>query len=50
LLLDTPDERLRACGVSGNKIKAFKDLAAKTMDGTVPSHAAIKQALRCRDY
>ena len=43
LLLDTPDERLRACGVSGNKIKAFKDLAAKTIDGTVPSHAAISK-------
>ena len=40
-LIDTPDERLRACGVSGNKIKAMKDLAAKTLDGTVPSHAAI---------
>jgi len=36
-----PDERLRAAGVSGNKIKALKDLAAKTLDGTVPSHAAI---------
>jgi DNA-3-methyladenine glycosylase II len=43
LLLDTPEERLRACGVSGNKIKAFKDLAAKTLDGTVPSHAAINK-------
>ena len=43
LLLDTPDELLRACGVSGNKIKAFKDLAAKTIDGTVPTHAAIKK-------
>ena len=43
LLLDTPDDRLRACGVSGNKIKAFRDLAAKTLDGTVPTHAAIKK-------
>jgi DNA-3-methyladenine glycosylase II len=43
LMLDTPDERLRACGVSFNKIKAFKDLAAKTLDGTVPTHAAIKK-------
>ena len=43
LLLDTPDERLRACGVSGNKIKAFKDLAAKTLDGTVPAHSVIKK-------
>jgi DNA-3-methyladenine glycosylase II len=42
-LIDTPDERLRACGVSGNKIKAMKDLAAKTLDGTVPTHAAIKK-------
>jgi DNA-3-methyladenine glycosylase II len=41
LLLDTPDEPLRAAGVSGNKIKAFRDLASRTIDGTVPSHAAI---------
>jgi DNA-3-methyladenine glycosylase II len=43
LLLDTPDERLRACGLSGNKLKALRDLAAKTLDGTVPTHAAIKK-------
>jgi DNA-3-methyladenine glycosylase II len=43
LLLDTPDHPLRAAGVSGNKIKAFRDLAAKTLDGTVPTHAAIKK-------
>jgi DNA-3-methyladenine glycosylase II len=43
LLIDTADEPLRAAGVSGNKIKAFRDLAAKTLDGTVPSHAAIKK-------
>ncbi len=41
LLIDTPDEPLRAAGVSGNKIRALKDLAARTLDGTVPSHAAI---------
>jgi len=41
LLLDTPDEPLRAAGVSGNKLKAFRDLAAKTLDGTVPTHAVI---------
>ena len=40
-MLDTPDEPLRAAGVSGNKIKAMRDLAAKTLDGTVPTHAAI---------
>ena len=43
LLLDTPDEVLRAAGVSFNKIKALKDLAARTLDGTVPTHAAIKK-------
>ena len=43
LLLDTPDEPLRAAGVSGNKIKALRDLAARTIDGTVPSHAAINK-------
>jgi DNA-3-methyladenine glycosylase II len=40
-LIQTPDEPLRAAGVSGNKIKALRDLAARTIDGTVPSHAAI---------
>ena len=42
-LIATPDEVLRAAGVSGNKIKAMKDLAARTIDGTVPSHAAIRK-------
>jgi DNA-3-methyladenine glycosylase II len=43
VLIDTPDDPLRAAGVSGNKIKAFRDLAVKTLDGTVPTHAAIKK-------
>jgi DNA-3-methyladenine glycosylase II len=43
LLIDTPDEPLRAAGISGNKIKALRDLAARTLDGTVPTHAAIKK-------
>jgi DNA-3-methyladenine glycosylase II len=43
LLLDTPDEVLRAAGVSGNKARALKDLAVRTLDGTVPTHAAIKK-------
>ena len=43
LLLDTPDEVLRAAGVCGNKARALKDLAAKTLDGTVPTHAAIRK-------
>ncbi len=42
-LIATPDEPLRAAGVSGNKIKAMRDLAAKTIDGTVASHAAINK-------
>ncbi len=41
LLLDTPDEVLRSAGVSGNKSRALKDLAARTLDGTIPTHAAI---------
>src|SRR6202051_1461339 len=40
-LLDTPDGPLRAAGVSGNKIKEMRALAAKTLDGTVPTHKAI---------
>jgi DNA-3-methyladenine glycosylase II len=40
-LLDTSEERLRAAGVSANKIRALRDLAARTLDGTVPSHSAI---------
>jgi DNA-3-methyladenine glycosylase II len=43
LLLETPDEPLRAAGVSRNKIKAMRDLATRTIDGTVPSHAAIQK-------
>src|SRR5665213_245098 len=41
LLVETPDEVLRAAGVSRNKILALKDLAARTIDGTVPSHSVI---------
>src|SRR6266851_9309454 len=36
-VLETPDEKLRGAGLSRNKIAAIKDLAAKTIDGTVPS-------------
>jgi DNA-3-methyladenine glycosylase II len=35
-LLDTPDEALRAAGLSRNKLLAVKDLAQKTIDGVVP--------------
>jgi 3-methyladenine DNA glycosylase/8-oxoguanine DNA glycosylase len=37
LVLKTPDKKLRAAGLSGSKVAALKDLAAKTIDGTVPS-------------
>ena len=40
-ILATPDEAFRAAGLSRNKIAALKDLAAKTIDGTVPSSRAI---------
>jgi len=40
-LLDVPEEALRGCGVSSNKLKALRDLAAKTLDGSVPTHAQI---------
>jgi 3-methyladenine DNA glycosylase/8-oxoguanine DNA glycosylase len=39
-VLDTPDETLRACGLSGNKTVALKDLAAKTLEGVVPKTGA----------
>jgi DNA-3-methyladenine glycosylase II len=37
LVLATSNETLRACGLSRSKTAALKDLAAKTLDGTVPS-------------
>ena len=36
-VLATPDRKLRAAGLSAAKTRALKDLAAKTIDGTVPS-------------
>jgi DNA-3-methyladenine glycosylase II len=42
-LLDTSDEILRTAGVSANKARAMKDLAAHTLDGTVPTRAAIRK-------
>jgi len=41
LVLATPDEKLRACGLSRSKVAALKDLAAKTLDGTVPTGRAL---------
>lgn len=42
-ILDCPNEQLRAAGLSHNKALAIRDLAAKTLDGTVPSLARIKR-------
>jgi DNA-3-methyladenine glycosylase II len=40
-VLATPDEKLRGAGLSRSKTAAIKDLAAKTLDGTVPSGRAL---------
>ncbi len=42
-LLEVPDEKLRAAGLSGSKVLSVKDLAAKTLDGTVPTLARLKK-------
>jgi 3-methyladenine DNA glycosylase/8-oxoguanine DNA glycosylase len=42
-LLQTPVEQLRAAGVSRAKSLAMRDLAARTLDGTVPGVAAARQ-------
>jgi 3-methyladenine DNA glycosylase/8-oxoguanine DNA glycosylase len=40
-VLATSDDMFRAAGLSRNKTASLKDLAARTLDGTVPSHAAL---------
>jgi DNA-3-methyladenine glycosylase II len=40
-LLATPDERLRGAGLSRAKTAAVKDIAAKTLEGVVPTSRAI---------
>ena len=42
-LLEAPAERLRAAGLSAAKTAALKDLAARTLDGTVPSLAQVRR-------
>ncbi len=42
-LLECPTEQLRGAGLSRNKILALRDLAAKTLDGTVPTLARIRR-------
>jgi DNA-3-methyladenine glycosylase II len=41
-LAEVSDEALRACGFSRAKIASIRDIAAKTLDGTVPSSRAIQ--------
>jgi DNA-3-methyladenine glycosylase II len=42
-ILDAPTPQLRAAGLSANKTLALRDLAAKTLDGTVPTLARIRR-------
>lgn len=42
-LLAMPDARLRSAGLSAAKTAALKDLAAKTLDGTVPALARVRR-------
>jgi len=43
ILLSAPDEQLRGCGLSANKLLALRDLAKKTIDGTVPTLQQIRR-------
>ena len=45
-LLKTPDALMRRAGLSGNKTRALKDLADKTITGIVPS---LREARRLSD-
>jgi DNA-3-methyladenine glycosylase II len=42
-LLESPDADLRGAGLSRAKVAAAKDLAAKTLDGTVPTLARLRK-------
>jgi DNA-3-methyladenine glycosylase II len=42
-ILETPIERLRAAGLSAAKAAAVKDLATRTLEGTVPSMARVRR-------
>ena len=42
-LLDAPNEQLRQAGLSHNKALSIRDLAAKTLDGTVPTLPRIRR-------
>jgi DNA-3-methyladenine glycosylase II len=40
-LAETPDEALRGCGFSRAKAASLKDIAARTLDGTIPPRRAL---------
>lgn len=42
-ILAIPPERLRAAGLSAAKTAAIRDLAARTLDGTVPGMARVRR-------
>jgi DNA-3-methyladenine glycosylase II len=42
-LLATSEDALRAAGLSRNKLASVRDLASRTLDGTVPLPAAARQ-------
>jgi DNA-3-methyladenine glycosylase II len=42
-ILDASEESLRGAGLSGAKTAALKDLAAKTLDGTIPTLARLRR-------
>ncbi|GGH03439.1 DNA-3-methyladenine glycosylase family protein [Silvibacterium dinghuense] len=42
-ILAAPEEALRGCGLSAGKLLALRDLAAKTIDGTVPTLTQIRR-------
>ncbi len=42
-LLAMSEEALRAAGLSRNKLASVRDLAARTLDGTIPSPAEARQ-------
>ena len=39
-VLDTPAEAMRACGLSGSKVAAIRDIAEKSVGGLVPTRRA----------
>jgi DNA-3-methyladenine glycosylase II len=40
-LVETPDEALRGCGFSRAKTAALKDIAARSLDGSIPPRRAL---------